>query len=97
MEQASNVPMAFAIKSINHNSHFKNSSKRKSQKKHLHRKVHGQKVRCNYCWEVGHVTPHCHAMKILVPKGLMRWIPEQWSTNFTNPKDPTCIGDLNLT
>jgi hypothetical protein len=52
--------------------------------------------RCNYCREIGHTTCHCHVMKTLVPKGIMVLVPKL-STFVTNPKDPTCVGDLNLT
>jgi hypothetical protein len=41
-------------------------------------------------------TPHLIAVQILVLKGLMGWVPKQY-TYFTNPKDPTYVGELNLT
>ena len=34
-------------------------------------------------------------MKSIVPIGIMKWVPKV-STFVTNPKDPTCLRDLNL-
>ena len=59
-------------------------------------KTHEHKIRCYYCREIGHTTPHCHVMKTLVPKGIMMWVSKV-STSVTNPKHPTCVGHLNLT
>jgi len=95
IEQASGVPMDFDKISNNFNSHYKKSCKRKFQNKHRNREVHGHKVRCHYCREVRHTTPHCHALKNVIPRELMRWVPKQ-SIVFTNPKDPTHVGDLNV-
>jgi len=95
IEQVSSASMNLANR-FSKPSSFKNSSKRRFKNKNLKGKIHEHQVRCNYCREIGHTTPHCHVMKILVPKGVMMWVPKL-SSFVINPKDPTCVGDLNLT
>jgi len=95
IKQVASAPMNLASR-FTKTSSFKNSSKRRFKNKNRKCKIHEHQVRCNACREIGHTTPHCHSMKILVPKGVMMWVPKL-STFLTNPKDPTCVGDLNLT
>ena len=95
IEQVSSASISFANR-FTQTLSFKKSSKRKFKNENRKCKIHEHKVRCDYCREIGHTTPHCHVMKILVPKGIMMWVPKL-STFVTNPKDPTCVGDLNLT
>ena len=94
IEQVTNVLMNFANRFAKPSS-FKKPSKRRFKKNNRKCKIHEHKVKCNYCREIGHTTPNCHVMKNLVPKGIMKWIPKL-STCVTNPKDPTCVWDLNL-
>jgi len=94
IEQVSSASINFANQ-FTKTSSFKNAPKRNFKKKNRKSKIHEHKLRCNYCREIGHTTPHCHVMKILVPKGIMMWVPKLF-TFVTNPKDPTCVGDLNF-
>ncbi|RHN46703.1 hypothetical protein MtrunA17_Chr7g0245071 [Medicago truncatula] len=95
LEQAINVSMNFANRFAKPSS-FKKPSKRRVKRNNRKCKTHEHKIRCNYRREIGHTTPNCHVMKNLVPRGIMKWVPKV-STCVTNPKDPTCVGDLNLT
>jgi len=95
IEQVSNTSINFANR-FTKPLGFKTAYKRKFKKRNRNFKIHEHKIRCNYWREIGHTTPHCHVMKTLVPKGIMMWVPKL-STFVTNPKDPTCVGDLNLT
>jgi hypothetical protein len=96
IEKFSSVLMSFAKRSKSADLHSKRYFKRKFQNKNRNSKAHGHKVRCHCCGEVGHTTPHCHTIKVLVPKCLMMWVPKE-STCFTNPNDPTYVGDLKFT
>ena len=96
MEQASSASINFATRSSKTtNSHFKKLSKRRIQNKYRNSKIHEHKLRCNYCREIGHTTPHCHAMKVLLPNDIMMWVPKQ-STFITNSKDLNLVGDLRI-
>ena len=95
-KQASSASINFATRSTKTtNSLFKKLPKRTFQNKYRNRKIHEHKLRCNYCREIGHTTPHCHAMKVLAPKGIMMWVPKQ-STFVTNLKDSTFVGGLRI-
>ena len=95
IEQVSSASMNFADR-FTKTSNFKRSPKRKFKNKNRKSKTHEHKISSNYRREIGHTTPHCHVMKTFVPKGIMMWVPKV-SSFVTNPKDPTCVGDLNLT
>jgi hypothetical protein len=95
IEQVSSASMNFANR-FTKSSNFKESPKRMFKNKNPKSKTNEHKIRCNYCREIRHTTPHCHVMKTLVPKGIMIWVPKL-STFVINPKDPTCVGDLNFT
>ena len=59
IEQASSASINFATRSPKTtNSHFKKLPKRGFQNKYCNSKIHEHKLRCNYCREIGHTTPH---------------------------------------
>jgi hypothetical protein len=73
LEQASNIPMVFAMDSKDEICPFKRPYKKYSHVKHNknHNKFHGLNIRCYYCGRSGHTTSHCHIRKVEVPKGLI--------------------------
>jgi len=93
IEQVSSASMNLANRFTKPSS-FKKSPKKMLKNKNRKNKTHEHKIRCSYCREIRHTTPHCHVMKTLVPKGIMMWVPKLF-TFVTNPKDLTCVGDLN--
>jgi len=95
IEQASSASIYFANR-FTKTSHIINSPKRKFQNINRKSKIHEHKPRCNYCREIGHSTPHFHAIKILVPKSIMMWVHKK-STFVTNPEKLSLVEDLNLT
>ena len=54
-------------------------------------KTHVPTIRCHYCGISGHATPHCHIRKVVVPKGVMMWVPKVTCCE-THSKAPTCVG-----
>jgi len=55
-------------------------------------------ISCFYCMKKGHSVRYCKIMKILVPRGILRWIPKnlKGSNDQSNMKGPKFFKGSNL-
>jgi len=93
LERVSKGTMTFAMNSKDERIPFKIPYTKYSylKKNKYHSKNYVPTIRCHYCGISGHTTPHCHIMRVEVPKWVMMWVPK-FTCCKTHPKAPTCVG-----